>query len=85
MTISTEITLGNIIGAVSIMVTIAIAFAGAMSRIRDANDKAMGLINEYHQENERRLTALETRMEAIWDFFTNRMERRSRRPEDYGG
>lgn len=83
--IDTSITLGNIIGALSVIVTIVGAFIGAMRRVTDANDKAMTLINEYHRSNAQRLTALEIRMEAIWDFFTNRMERRTRRPEDYGG
>lgn len=84
--IDSTITLGNVLSAISIIVTLGLALAAGMRKMRDMNDANMERMNEYHRANSQRLTAVETKMDAIWEWFTKNLERRAdRRRDDYGG
>ena len=65
--ITTEITLGNLLGFLATLVSIIIAWWATMSRI-----------GAMHAENERRLGAMEAKIDAMWEWFM-------RQRGDYGG
>lgn len=73
----TTISLGNVLTIISILVSVFGVAWRTMTKINEMNQQNMERINEYHRANSVRLTALETKMEALWEFFSHRMERRA--------
>jgi len=83
--IEPTISLGNVIGAVSIIITVVIAAWRANAALAARDAATIEKLNAYHVENRSRLAALEVQVQILYEWFTKRMERRETRRSDYDG
>ena len=76
MSFDTTISLGQIVHLLGLVIVIALAWARMEAKIDRMHAEALAKMQETVGPINERLRVMESRVGDLWDWFTNKMERR---------